>query len=127
MYTNSNALIVDGVNFGPYITQIEYQYNKLWGQDSGRNLSGKQVGTLIGIFPKLVVHFKPLTKTQLETIAPILDKATQSVTYYDPKKQTMVTMETYTGDWKTINKNIVGGIIKNSDFQISFIAREKRA
>ena len=126
MYINENALIVDGVDFGPYITQIEYQYNKLWGNDAGRNLAGKQIGTLIGVFPKLVVHFKPLTKAQLEIIAPILDKATQSVTYYDPKKKAMTTMSTYTGDWKTLNKNIISGIMKNGDFSVSFIAREKR-
>lgn len=127
MYTNENALIVDGVNFGPYITQIEYQYPKLWASDSGRNLAGKQVGTLIGIFPKLVVSFRPLTKDELEIVVPHLDSPSQSVTYYDPKKKAMTTMSTYTGDWKTINKNIVGGIIRNGSFQISFIAREKRS
>ena len=127
MFIDANSLVINNVNMAQYITQVEYQYNKLWASDSGRNLAGSQTGTLIGIFPKLVVQFKPLTKTQLETIAPILDSASQTVTYYDPNKKANVTMSTYTGDWKTINKNVVGGIVKNDGFSISFIARNKRA
>lgn len=127
MYKDENAFIVDGINLGPYITQIEYQYNKLWASDSGRNLAGKQVGTLIGIFPKFVVHFKPLNQTELETIAPILDSNVQTVQYYDPNFKRMLTISTYSGDWKTLNKNVIKDLIKNGDFTISFIAREKRA
>ena len=107
---------------GQYLTECEYQYNKLWSSDSGRNLAGTQTGTLIGIYPKIVCHFRKLNQSELQTLAPILDSATQSVTYYDPNKRTTTTMSTYTGDWSTTNKRI--GI--NESFQISFIARSKR-
>ena len=36
-------------------------------------------------------------------------------------------METYTGDWKVSNKNIISGDSKNESFQISFIAVEGRS
>ena len=107
------------------------QYNKLWSEDSGRNLAGTQSGTLRGIFPKLVVQFKKLEKDELEAIAPILDAPKQIVKYYDPYKQAVVEMQTYTGDYEVVNKGIVETsdkrIYKNEGFSISFIAVKRRA
>lgn len=58
-------------------------------------------------------------------VAPILDSASQTVIYFDPTENDYVTMSTYTGDWGYENKKVV--YEKNdSNFQISFIAREKR-
>ena len=129
MFTNKDSLIIDGINMGQYITEVEYGYNKLWAaSDSGRNLAGTQSGTLIGIFPKLKVNFRKLTKSELELIAPILDKPTQNVTYYDPVLKRNYTMSTYTGDWATLNRNTFENVAKaNESFSISFIARKKRA
>ena len=77
MYIDKNSLKVkignqEYVNLGQYITSVEYQFNKLWGPDSGRNLAGEQSGTLLGIFPKLVVSFRRLTKSEIELLTPIL-------------------------------------------------------
>ena len=127
MFIDKDSLIVNGVNFAEYVTEVKYGYNKLWAEDSGRNLAGTQSGTLIGIFPKLEVSFKKLTREELETIAPILDKATQNVTYYDPIKKGLYTMSTYTGDWATLNRNTFENVARaNETFSISFIARKKR-
>ena len=126
MFINPNSLIVNGINLGRYIVQATYSYNKLWSNDSGRNLAGVQSGTLIGIFPKIVVQFRKLTQTELETLAPVLDSARQTVKYYDPNKKAMTTMTTYTGDYEIINKGIVGHV-KNEGFQISFIATKRRS
>jgi hypothetical protein len=128
MYINKDSLIIDGINMGKYITEVEYGFNKLWASDSGRNLAGVQSGTLIGIFPKLKVNFIKLTQQELELIAPILDKATQNVTYYDPVLKRITTMSTYTGDWATLNRNTFTNVARaNESFSISFIARKKRA
>lgn len=107
---------------GTYITEAKFGYNKLWASDSGRNLAGTQSGTLIGIFPKIIVQFKSLSKDELNTIAPILDSANQTVQYYDPNKNQTITMTTYTGDWELTNT----GINKNKGFGCSFIAIRKR-
>lgn len=115
------------IDLGPYLVEVEYQYPKLWSSDSGRNLKGKQSGTLIGIFPKIVCQFRKLTKSELETIRPILDASTQKVRYYDPMKQAYYEMNTYTGDWSIKNNRVIGDYNKNEGFQISFIAREKRS
>ena len=86
MFIDKNSIIIDGVNMGKYITEAKFGYNKLWAQDSGRNLSGTMVASLVGIFPKIILEFGKLTKSELEVIIPILDKPYQNTTYYDPYK-----------------------------------------
>ena len=125
MFIDKNSLIVNNINLGKYIVEARYGYNKLWSSDSGRNLAGTQSGTLIGIFPKIIVQFRKLTQTELETLAPVLDSVRQTVQYYDPNKKAMTTMTTYTGDYEVINKGIIGHI-KNEGFQISFISTKRR-
>ena len=126
MFIDKNSIIIDGVNMGQYITEAKYSYNKLWASDSGRNLSGTMVASLVGIFPKLILEFRKLTKSELEVIIPILDEPYQNTTYYDPNKKQNVTMRTYTGDYEVSNKSIISGNTKNESFSCSFIATSKR-
>ena len=122
MFINANSITINGVSMGQYITQADYEYNKLWGPDSGRNLAGEQTGTLIGIFPKLVLTFRRLTQSELHLLAPILDSARQTVTYYDDNKGSMTTMTTYSGDWKAVSKNMTSV----SGVTCSFISTQRR-
>ena len=126
MFINKDSIIIDDVNMGQYITEAKYSYNKLWASDSGRNLSGTMVASLVGVFPKLVLEFRKLTKAELEVIIPILDRPFQNTTYYDPNKKQNVTMRTYTGDYEVSNKSIISGNTKNESFSCSFIAVSKR-
>ena len=126
MFINTNSITINGISMGQYITQAQYGYNKLWSSDSGRNLAGTMSGTLVGIFPKLILQFRKLTKSELEIIVPILDSARQTVVYYDPNKKTNVTMTTYTGDYEIVNKHIINGNSKNEGFSCSFISTRKR-
>lgn len=127
MFINKDSITINGISMGQYLVEAKYGYNKLWSSDSGRNLAGTQSGTLIGIFPKLILQFRRLTKTELETIIPILDASNQTVTYYDPNKKTNVTMTTYTGDYEITNKQIISSGRTNEGFQCSFIAVRKRS
>lgn len=122
MYVDKNSIIIDGINMGQYLTQADFEYNKLWSSDSGRNLAGSQVGTLIGIFPKLVLQFRSLNKNEVHTLSKIFDSSTQTVQYYDDNKAEMTTIQTYTGDWKAVSKKIN----KCEPFSISFISRKRR-
>lgn len=126
MFINKNSIIINGINMGQYLVEAKYGYNKLWANDSGRSLSGAMSGSLLGIFPKLILQFRKLTKSELEIITPILDSANQTVTYYDPTKKANVTMTTYTGDYEIVNKHIISGNAKNEGFSCSFIATRKR-
>ena len=127
MFIDKDSIMINNISMGQYLVQAQYGYNKLWGPDTGRNLNGDNSGTLLGIYPKLILQFRKLTKPELELIVPILDSANQTVTYYDPYKKANYTMTTYTGDYEIVNKNIVGqNSHKNEGFQISFIAVSKR-
>ena len=121
MFINKDSVTMNNINMGQYLKQVEYQYNKLWSSDSGRNLAGKQTGTLIGIFPKLIFTFRRLSKDELNIIAPIINSANQTITYYDPDGGTK-TITTYAGDWTYTSKSI------NSigDSQCSFISVDRR-
>lgn len=122
MFVNKDSVIINGINMGEFLTQADFEYNKLWSSDSGRNLAGTQTGTLVGIFPKLVLNFRPLSASEVHFLAPIFDSARQSVTYYDDNRGGMITMETYTGDWKAVSKKIN----KCESFPISFISTRRR-
>ena len=126
VFIDKNSIVINNISMGQYLVEAKYQFNKLWASDSGRNLAGVQSGTLIGIFPKLILQFRKLTKTELELIVPILDSANQTVTYYDPFKKANTTMTTYTGDYEISNKNIIDNKSKNPSFSCSFIAISRR-
>lgn len=132
MFLDENSLQIKKsggsyVNLGPYLTQVEYGRNKLWGKDTGRNLKGKTTGTFLGIVVKLKLSFGELTQQELETLTPILDSAWQIVKYYDPKAKAYLEIETYTGDWATLNKNMFSNVARaNEAFDISVIATTPR-
>lgn len=123
MFVDKDSIKVNGISMGQYLVQADFEYNKLWSSDSGRNLAGTQTGTLIGIFPKLVLQFRKLNKEELHFLAPLLDSARQTTEYYDDNKGQMITMTTYTGDWKVKNKKIQ----VNEPFSCSFISTKKRS
>ena len=126
MFINKDSITINSISMGQYLVEAKYGYNKLWGKNTGRNLNGSMTGTLLGIFPKLTLQFRKLTKTELESLASMLDSASQSVTYYDPKKGTNVTMTTYSGDWEVICKRVINGTAKCEPFGCSFISTKKR-
>ena len=126
MFIDKDSIMINNVSMGQYLVEAKYGYNKLWSSDSGRNLAGTQSGTLVGIFPKIILHFRKLDKDELEVVVPILDSARQTVTYYDPNKKTNVTMQTYSGDYEISNKAIISNGRKNEGFNCSFIAVSRR-
>ena len=63
------------------------------------------------------ITFKDIEKEISKLILKEFDK------YYDDNKGQMVTMTTYTGDWKAVSKKIN----KCEPFSISFISTKKRS
>lgn len=41
MFINKDAIKVNGDSWGKYLLSVKYEYNKLWGSDTGRNLKRK--------------------------------------------------------------------------------------
>ena len=126
MFINANSLTINGVSMGQYILSVDYGYYKLWGKDTGRNLAGVWGGSIIGIFPKLTLQFRKLTKAEVELLAPILDSGSLTVTYYDANKKANTTMSCYSTDWVLKNKSIVDANHKADGFSWSVISRSKR-
>lgn len=127
MFLDKDSLFINGVNLGQYLVEVEYGYNKTWGKDSGRNLLAEMSGSFLGVVVKLKLTFGKLTQQELELLAPILDSAWQQTTYYDPVKKQNITIDTYTGDWATLNKStFVNHARANESFSISVIAVRPR-
>ena len=132
MFIDENSLQIktsggNYVNMGQYLTQVEYGRNKLWASDTGRNLKGKTTGTFLGIVPKLKLSFHELTQAELELLTPVLDAPWQTTKYYDPKQKGYLEIETYTGDWATLNRNTFSNVARaNEAFDISVIATTPR-
>ncbi len=124
MFINRNSIKLNNISMGQYLLSAKYEFNKLWGSDTGRNLKGSFSGTLVGIYPKITLTFRKLTQTEMNLIAPILDSGSQSLTYYDPSTNSNKTITTYSGDWSYENKQIM---TKNESFSCTFISRERRA
>lgn len=124
MFINRNSIKLNNISMGQYLLSAKYEFNKLWGSDTGRNLKGSFSGTLVGIFPKITLTFRKLTQAEMNLIAPILDSGSQSLTYYDPTTNSNKTITTYSGDWSYENKQIM---TKNESFSCTFISRERRA
>ena len=132
MFLNENSLQIKKkngtyVNLGQYLTQVEYGNNKLWGKDTGRNMKGKTTGTLLGIIDKIKLSFGCLTQQELETLSPILNSNFKITKFYCPDVRSMIEIETYTGDWATLNKNTFANVARaNEPFEISVIATTPR-
>ena len=123
MIIDTNSIKINGVAVADKLTEAIYSFNKLWGDDTGRSLSGNYNGTLRGIFPKVELTFKPLKRNELQQLVKLFDTDYQQFTYYDPYKEQIVTMQTYTGDYSyTVNNTN-----HTSTLKISFIATKKRS
>lgn len=115
-------LKIDGKDYtGQILIPFQLERNKLW-SSAGRVMSGKMSGTLIGIFPKMVVEFHPKDAIELSQLMRRLDQAKQTIVYYDPRTRSMQSIDTYTADYQVITKDLKGNI---DAIKATFIALEK--
>lgn len=84
----------------PYITSYKIGRNKLWGEDTGRNMAGKMKGSLIGVFPKIILEIGYITDEELVTLENILDAPSITVEYYSNKYKTTKTGSFYASDYE---------------------------
>ena len=82
----------------PKIIDYEVQYCKLWSSDTGRSMTGENKGTLIGIFPKIVLKIGHLTASEMALFLSLVNQPRAKVKYYDTEKQTIIDEEFYFGD-----------------------------
>ncbi|MEG1495634.1 MAG: hypothetical protein RR406_05005 [Bacilli bacterium] len=73
-------------------------YAKIWSSDSGRGMDGRNGGTLVGIFPKIVLNVGKMTEDEMSIFLSLVNKANGSVTYYDTEFKRAITESFYFGD-----------------------------
>jgi|GEM_PF-3341798 len=116
-------LKLNGEDFtGMILTPFKIGRPKLWGDDTGRLMSGEMTGTLKGIFPKLTVIFAPKNESDLEKLCNILDTAWQTIEYYNPIQHKVVQLGTYTNDYEV---SIINAVPFFDDVTVSFIATKR--
>ena len=82
----------------PKIVDYEVQYCKLWSSDTGRSMTGENKGTLIGIFPKIVLKIGHLTESEMADFLTAVNQARAIVNYYDTELKTYRQNTFYFGD-----------------------------
>lgn len=99
------ALTYRGTTFanGDYIplsklVQYDVQFAKLWSSDTGRSMTGENKGTLIGIFPKLIIKVGRMSDVDMSTFLSLVNQASANITYYDPQYDKAITMSFYFND-----------------------------
>ena len=112
------------VSMGQYLIEAKYSYNKLWSSDSGRNLAGKQSGTLIGIFPKIQMEVGYTTQEEMSELTQLLDRDFFTVTWFDVRTQETFSAEYYASDYDVELDNKSKGRYK--PFSVSLVPVSKR-
>lgn len=99
--------------------------HKLWGEDSGRSMTGSNKGTLIGIFPKLSISLVQMGEDDFNTILKLTDQGSTNVKYYDAATKSVLTNSFYFGDvpWEVVEANTM----RFGECEFSVIANERRS
>lgn len=124
MIIDKNLFYINGIKMSNYpITQIDFGYPKLWGDDTGRDtLSGTFSGTFKGVYPTFTVYFGATNKEQLEELSAILDLPHVTVRYYDPNKKSWINRGCYISDYSITNKRVG----KSAGFSVELISEARR-
>lgn len=117
----SNLLEIDNVPV-PKMKGYKVQRNKLWA-NADRNMAGELRATFVGIFPKIVVEFAPLTKTEMQRVITLLDKPSFSLEWFDEYNNAVQTGTFYAGDYEYSLYNSITNLYEG--FSVSLIPFEK--
>ncbi len=121
---SQQVLLIDGWKV-PKLVQYDVEYNKLWGEDSGRDLTGTNKATLIGIYPKIYVQVGEFTRLEMKMFLQKVNKKEFKIDYYDEQYGKMHTgVSYYINDYKISLKSSKRMIYKGFDFNL--IPNKKR-
>lgn len=94
---NTKTLIVNGVDFMPWLEQSPVQIEDLDSEDTARNSLGDLTRDRIAVKHKIALTFIPLFPDELATILTAVKPKEVSVTYTDPETNTEATGQFYAG------------------------------
>ena len=118
------VLFVDGWRV-PKLIQYEIGYNKLYAEDSGRDLDGNNRATLIGIFPKLQVKVGSYDEQEMSEFLKKVNKPELRISWYDPEIKGMREgISYYINDFNISLKR--AGLMIYEGFSFNLIPNQKR-
>lgn len=122
MNYNGNLLKLNNLVLDDYIISYKISRNKLWADDTGRNMQGSMKGSLVGNFPKIMLEIVPLDADIMSQLEQILDEASINVEYYNDKYKCTCSSKFYAGDYEE-------DILRRNDmmyktFTVNLIANE---
>lgn len=107
----------------PHIVNYKIGRAKLW-KSSERNMNGDVRGTLIGIFPKIIMQVGYTTQAEISALTQLLDQDFFEVTWFDVRIQETVTTQYYASDYDVELDNKHKGRYK--PFDVSLVPVSKR-
>lgn len=103
------SLTYQGVTYasGEYVPlgkliQYDTQFAKLWSSDTGRSMTGENKGTLVGIFPKLLLSVGRMGDEDLSAFLYLVNQASANITYYDFQYKSTITASFYFNDAEVV-------------------------
>ena len=119
-----SKLVIDGYTV-PHAKKEGYHviYNKVWSKNTGRSADATMLGDIIAIKRTVKQEIDRLSASELTALSAVIDNTTafHSVTFYNPKTDTMVSGTFYAADL-TYNVELVqNGTPRYKDIQIELI------
>ncbi len=84
--------------FPSAIKDASFSDYKLWGDDTGRSMTGSMKGTLVGIFPKLQVTIGKQNADERAILCACLNQTEATVRAYSTERKRFETASFYFGD-----------------------------
>ena len=106
-------------------TQFDVQLPKLWSSETGRSMTGENKGTLVGIFPKLIIKVGRMGEEDMSTFLYLVNQASANIKYYDPQYKKQVEASFYFNDAETAL--IVKRLMLFGEAEIHAIANKRRS
>lgn len=118
-----DTLSINGIVLSE-IKEYKVQYAKLWA-NAERNMNGNISASLIGVFTKISVTFRPgLTQDDINVIAGLLNQPYFTCTYFDPATQNSKTETFYASDFDITY--LSKSLDLFDEFSVNLIATAKR-
>lgn len=100
MAVTNPVITINGVSLNTsQISDYTLTYNKLW-KNANRNMSGRIVATLIGVYPNISVTTNMLDFGLAQSLSAAVNKDYFSVTYWDTQTSSHKSAQYYAADHK---------------------------
>lgn len=91
------TLSINGTDVSYLVAGLKVGYETLVSEDSGRNAAGDTVLDIINKKIKLYVSFRPMFTSDMNKLLGAIEPYVVSVSFVNPKTNTLKTITTYTG------------------------------